>query len=111
MLTTFIDAGLLKHRVMLEQVIETPDGFGGMIVTWSEVAAIWVGIDSVRAAMRHLAQQSSETVTHRITLRYRKDIASGWRFKKGERIFKIITVHDPDETGRYMVCRTEEEGQ
>jgi len=111
MLTTFIDAGVLKHRLVLEQVIETSDGSGGAIITWSEVATLWASIDSVHAAMRHLAQQSQETITHRITLRYRKDVASGWRFRKGDRIFKIITVRDPDETGRYLVCRTEEEGR
>ena len=111
MLTTFIDAGLLKHRLVLEQVIETSDGSGGAIITWSEVATLWASIDSVHAAMRHLAQQSKEAITHRITMRFRGDISSGWRFRKGNRIFKIITVRDLDETVRYLVCRTEEQGR
>lgn len=111
MLTTFIDAGLLKHRLVLEQIIETSDESGGLIVTWVEVATIWASIDSVHAAMRHLAQQSKETITHRIIVRFREDISSGWRFRKGNRLFKIITVRDPDETGRYLVCRAEEEGR
>ena len=109
MLTTFMDAGMLKHRVTLERLVETPDLGGGLTITWNEVTTIWASIESVRAAMRNLAQQSRETVTHRIILRYRDDVASGWRFRKGNRTFRIITVHDPDETGRYLVCRTEEE--
>jgi head-tail adaptor len=32
------------------------------------------------------------------------------RFMKGARIFDILTIHDPDETGRYLICRVREEG-
>ena len=56
------------------------------------------------------ADQAIETVTHRITIRKRNDIRSGMRFVKGARVFEIETVHDPDETGRYLVCRVREEG-
>ncbi len=111
MLTTFLDAGRLRHRLVLEQPVETADGCGGVDITWSEVTTIWASLEPVGAAMRNLAQQSNESVTHRISLRYRDDVASGWRFTKGSRAFHIITVHDPDEAGRYLVCRTEEEGR
>jgi head-tail adaptor len=30
------------------------------------------------------------------------------RLTKAGRVFEIVTVHDPDETGRYLVCRTKE---
>lgn len=108
---TFLDAGRLKHHIALERPVETPDGSGGVTITWSEVASLWAAIEPVGAAMRNLAQQSSETITHRITVRFRNEIASGWRFKKATRTFRIITIHDPDETSRYQICRTEEEGQ
>jgi head-tail adaptor len=32
------------------------------------------------------------------------------RFRRLARLFAIVTVHDPDETGRYLVCRVREEG-
>ncbi len=111
MLTTFLDAGRLNQQLGLEQRVETPDGSGGTTVSFVEVAKVWALLEPVAAAMRNLAQQSTETVTHRISIRYRDDIASGWRFTKGTRTFRIITVHDPDETGRYLVCRTGEEGR
>ena len=111
MLTTFLDAGRLKQRLVLEQRIKTPDLSGGVAITWNEVASVWALLEPIGAAMRHLAQQSAKTITHRITIRHRTDLESGWRFRKGTRIFSIITIRDPDETGRYLVCRTEEEGQ
>lgn len=57
------------------------------------------------------ADQMLETVTHRITIRRREGIRSGMRLVKGTRVFAIVTVHDPDETGRYLICRTREEGE
>ncbi len=111
MLTTFLDAGRLNQRLTLEQPVKTPDLSGGIDVSWIEAASVWALLEPIGAAMRNLAQQSTETVTHRITIRIRSDLKSGWRFRKDGRIFRIITIRDPDETGRYLVCRTEEEGQ
>jgi SPP1 family predicted phage head-tail adaptor len=52
-----------------------------------------------------------ETVTHRITVRFRVDLASGMRLARGGRVFEVVSVHDPDETGRYLVCRAREKGR
>ena len=37
-------------------------------------------------------------------------VAAGMRFVRHARIFDIVTVHDPDDTGRYLVCRVRETG-
>ena len=50
-------------------------------------------------------------MTHRITIRSRDDIRSGMRFVGQGRVFEIMTVHDPDETGRHLVCAVREEGR
>jgi SPP1 family predicted phage head-tail adaptor len=57
------------------------------------------------------AYQTLEEVTHRVTIRHRADIASGMRLAWDMRKFLILTVHDPDETGRYLVLRTREDGR
>lgn len=33
------------------------------------------------------------------------------RFRRDQRVLDIMTVHDPDETQRYLVCRTREQGK
>jgi SPP1 family predicted phage head-tail adaptor len=71
---------------------------------------LFARIEPVSAASRFGADQMLETVTHRITLRHRPGVASGMRFRRLARLFAIVTVHDPDETGRYLVCRVREEG-
>ena len=57
------------------------------------------------------ADQTLETVTHRITVRRSDAIRSGMRFRMDERLFGILTVYDPDESGRYLICETREEGR
>jgi SPP1 family predicted phage head-tail adaptor len=56
------------------------------------------------------SDQTVETETHRITSRWRNGVAAGMRFAKQGRIFDIVTVHDPDDTGCYLVCRPMEAG-
>jgi SPP1 family predicted phage head-tail adaptor len=47
-------------------------------------------------------------VTHRIWIRHAAGVVAGKQFRKGARVFDIVTVHDPDETARYLVCRVKE---
>ena len=106
----FIDPGAFRHELVLEAATPTPDGAGGHAVSWNEVAALFARIEPVSAASRFGADQTLESVTHRVTMRHRPGVASGMRFTRLGRAFEIITVHDPDETGRYLVCRVREEG-
>nr|WP_157015081.1 phage head closure protein [Mesorhizobium xinjiangense] len=54
------------------------------------------------------AGQHLEIGTHQVVVRHRGDIAAGMRFRVGGRALTILTVGDPDQTGRYLVCRTRE---
>ena len=111
MATLFLDPGQFSHWLLVEEPVDAPDSAGGADRTWREVAATWGMIVPVTARMREFARQSDERTTHQITVRHRTDIRSGMRFRKGERLFAITTAHDPDETGRFLLCRCEEEGR
>lgn len=111
MRTEFVDPGAFRHEVILEEASLTPDGAGGHHASWSEVATFFARIEPLAATSRFGGDQTLETVTHRVTIRFRADIASGMRLKHGSRILEILTVHDPDEIGRYLVCRTKETGR
>lgn len=106
----FIDPGAFRHQLALEAAVATPDGAGGHAVGWSEVATLFARIEPVSAASRFGADQTLESVTHRVTMRHRPGVKSGMRLTRPGRVFEIVTVHDPDETGRYLVCRVREEG-
>lgn len=106
----FIDPGAFRTELALEQAVLTPDGSGGHVEAWSELGLVFARVEPVSAASRFGAGQTLETLTHRITMRYRGDVRSGMRFRRHNRIFAIVTVHDPDDSGRYLVCRAREEG-
>lgn len=110
MLTTTIDPGALRTEFALEAATPVADGMGGHAEAWDEVATVFGRIEPVSAGARFGAGQALETVTHRVTLRRRDGISSGMRLRKGTRRFAIVSVHDPDESGRYLVLRTREEG-
>ncbi|MFN3764501.1 MAG: phage head closure protein [Aliihoeflea sp.] len=107
----FIDPGMLRTELIVEDAIESGDGAGGVVRMWVEVATLFAHLEPVRARMRYGADQRQVDITHRVTVRHRADIARRMRFRRGERVFAIETISDPDETGRYLVCETREAGR
>ena len=103
-----IDPGALAARLVLERPEETPDGQGGVERSFAALATVWGRIEPVSARAAEVAGTLPVTVTHRIWLRHRADLAGGMRFRKGARIFTVLAFRDPDETGRYIVCGCEE---
>jgi len=106
---TFIDPGRLRTELSLQECIVTPDGLGGHGETWHEIASVFAMIEPAAAQSVFGAGQTLETVTHRITIRTRQGVAAGMRFDRRGRCFNIVTVHDPDESARYLVCKVREE--
>ena len=110
MAVLFIDPGRLRTEIALEACAREPDGLGGFTETWVEAATLFACIEPITADSAFGADQTLETVTHRIALRRRDGVASGMRFNRQGRLFDILTVHDPDESGRYLVCKVREAG-
>ena len=105
---TFMDPGTLRTEFRLEQVTQTPDGLGGKTETWAEIAVVFARLEPLSVSQNYRGDQDVESATHRITIRMRTGMKSGMRFKLGTRLFRIVTVTDPDETGRYLNCYCEE---
>lgn len=105
----FIDPGLLRRRAILLAADEVPDESGGAATVWREVAELSVHVEPVQVATDERFDQREATVTHRVTCRHRAGVERGMAFSIGERRLSIRSVHDPDESSRYLVCRCEEE--
>lgn len=106
-----VDPGQLRTELVLERVVLTPDGQGGHVEEWVAVATLFAQLRPAAARGTFGADQTLEAVTHDVTVRARGDVASGMRLRLAERIFDIVTAHDPDETGRYLLLRTREVGR
>lgn len=84
------------------------DGLGGRQLSWTRCFDVWAELRPVGAVRTYRSGSSHADVSHRVTIRYRDDVSPGMRFAKDRRTFLVLTVFDPDETGRYLVCETRE---
>ncbi|MBO0904917.1 phage head closure protein [Jiella sonneratiae] len=105
----FLDPGLFSRRVALDEPAIVPDGAGGGATQWQEVRELSVRIEPLSVAARERFDQREATVTHRVLLRATTAVERGMSFRIGGRRLLVLSVHDPDESGRYLVCRCEEE--
>lgn len=108
---TVPDIGTLRHRLILEKPREILGDDGGRFITWEPSGEIWAAIIGQGAAERVDGDRLITENSTRIILRHRPDIESGMRFRKGDRVFLIKTVRDPDERGRFLRCETVESGR
>lgn len=103
-----IDPGSFRVPLALQKPGQASDGMGGFAEGWEDVATVMAAVEPVSARPRYGADQPLAETTHRVTLRRMDSLERGMRFKWAARIFAILTVRDPDETGRYLVCEVKE---
>jgi len=100
--------GELRARLMLEGPVETPDQAGGVLRSWTVIAFVWSDVATLNAQQRLEAEQIGQTITHRVTLRWRAGLTTKQRLRRGTQIFLIRGVQDPDDRRRRLICNCEE---
>ena len=95
-------AGTLKHRISIQQKIQTSDDMGGYTETWEDLYSVWAAIWPL-SGKEYLASGRKEgEVTHRIRIRYRDGILPSHRVKYGSRIFDIRVGLNHEEQNKYL---------
>lgn len=102
-----IDPAGFRHRITFQKEEKTPDGVKGFTVAWNDFAVAWASIAPLVGREYFYAHQITAEVTHRIRMRYRKDINSKMRITLGERVFNIESIIDMEERHVYLelLCR------
>jgi SPP1 family predicted phage head-tail adaptor len=100
--------GARSRRFILELPLEQPDGFGGVIRRWALGPQLWGAVEMLAQGEKVQADRPEETLTHRITLRYREGVTAAMRLVSGLRRFAIKAASDPDGSRREIVCLVEE---
>lgn len=105
-------ASSLRHRVTLQQEIQTADGAGGYVRSWQDVADLWAEINSITAKSygqeRFFAGKIQAEITHKITIRYRAGVTADMRLLFGSSIFNIRSVLNKDENNETLELLVEE---
>jgi SPP1 family predicted phage head-tail adaptor len=65
-------------------------------------------MEMLSGSERVRADRSEQSLTHKITLRYRDGVTGAMRLTSGLRRFAIRAASDPDGSRRDLVCLVEE---
>jgi SPP1 family predicted phage head-tail adaptor len=99
-----VEAGSLRHRVWLYRRVQQGDKLGGKTHVWVKAYAnmTWAAVDEANAFEVQVAAQTSQQISHRITMRYKADItpdmAIYWPLKN--RVFSITGIRRVDAKER-----------
>jgi len=89
--------GDLKKIIVLQAPTKTPDGIGGFVIIWTDMATnIFAAIWPVSVKEQIQSEQLVMTATHRIRMRYRRVMKPDWRIKYANRYFAIVSIIDPN---------------
>jgi SPP1 family predicted phage head-tail adaptor len=83
-------AGKLDRRIIIEQVVESTDGIGGTVETWSTFDTVWAEFVSQTGREFFAAKQINTALDQILRIRYRAGLNAKMRVKYGTRIFNII---------------------
>lgn len=97
-----IKAGQLNKRITLQAKGKVPDDYGGVTVTWTDIATVWAALWAKSGIEKSLSMQETMTITHQIRIRYRSAFSQAWRIKFGNRFFNIISIKNPNEHGEML---------
>lgn len=95
-----IEAGKLRHRVVIQAHGENQDPVTGEVVSgWADVARVWANVEPLSAREYIASSAGQSEVTARITIRYRAGITTTMRILHRDRIYNIVGVLADKDSG------------
>jgi len=95
-------AGNLRHRVIIQHLVETLDEYKTPTITWQDYATVWASVEPIRGREYIELQNTNSELTVRIRIRYLPGVTNDMRVLYGSRVFNIQSVIDINERHREM---------
>ena len=102
-----MQAGRLRHRLILQSKAETRDSYGATLITWDTVTTVWGAIEPL-SGKEYFAQQEVQSESKvRIVIRYYSGVLPSWRVSHGGLYYDIEDVLNHDTRNRQLtlMCR------
>lgn len=87
-------AGKLRHKIIIEQAINSIDSYGATTRTWSTYATAWASVEPLTGREYFEQGKVNSEVTTRIRTRYISGVTNLMRVKFGTRIFGIVRINN-----------------
>lgn len=100
-------AGWLRHRLTLEENNPVEDAAGEETDNWTTFATVWGSVEPLRGREFFEARAETQTVDHRIRIRYLDGVTPQMRVMFRGRIFGIDSVINVLERNKelQLMCR------
>jgi SPP1 family predicted phage head-tail adaptor len=104
-----VRAGELRHRVVIQKKPTTVarNGFGEEVIAWQVLATTWARVETLSGGEAIEQARAGATLTHRVTMRYQRNVVPEMRVVWDERTLEIHAVV-PDERKRVMALECSE---
>lgn len=108
-------AGSLRHKLVFQQLTVANDTWGHSAKTWADDTTLYAAVWPVRGIERLEGMKLDNELSHKIRVRYDKDIHPKMRIKyvdkkKGStRYFNILSIVNVDERNIYQEIMASEE--
>ena len=98
----------LRHKILIEQVTETRDGFGDIVQTWTTYSTRRAEVEPLNGREYFDSKSVQADVTIRFRIRYLKDITPKMRINYDSRYFDIQSIINVKERKRELVLMCKE---
>ncbi len=103
-----IQPGRLKTPLDVQARTETPDGMGGVSVSWASVGTAWAELWSVKGEERAASASTLAFATHRARIHAFPGLTTAHRIALGARSFDITFINDVEARGVEYVLDLQE---
>ena len=97
-----IKAGKLRHKVTIEECVQTEDGQGGRSTEFFPVGRVFVSIRQATSEEVFNAGRQNNVITHMIKARFTRLIDEKARLIFKSRIFNVVSVDNLNEISREL---------
>ena len=98
----------LRYKVQLQSPTRTSDGAGGYTESFGTIANLFADIRPQNALETYRQGQVIEKVTHKVFIRFRRDIDTNYKILYGTRSFTIKGIKNMNERDRFLELLCEE---
>lgn len=92
-------AGMLRHRVVIQQPVETKNNYGEIEVTWADLATVRASILPLRGREFFAAKQFNVEADFKIGMRFRDDVTAKMRIMDLDATSKKYFIEVPINIG------------
>lgn len=105
-------AGELRHRITIQESVQTRDTDGALLDTWSDVATVWAAVEP-QSGSEQFAQNEDQVLASRITrfrIRKRDGLNAKMRVVFAGQVFDLRQIIHVETNQREMWLMGEEKG-